>query len=183
MQIEIITIGNEVLSGRTLDTNFAHIARALEEANVQVGWHTTVGDSVERIGEALRLALGRADGVVMTGGLGPTPDDLTRKAVSTLLGRPLQLSDQVVTAIRARAARQGRKLPASVETQALVPLGAELLDNPVGTAPGLLIEHHDKPLFLMPGVPQEMEVILRESVVPYLRDRSELRVESFTLRT
>ncbi len=183
MQIEIITIGNEVLSGRTLDTNFAHIARALEEVNVQVGWHTTVGDHVERIGEALRLALGRADGVVMTGGLGPTPDDLTRKAVSTLLGRPLQLSEQVVQAIRARAAREGRKLPASVETQALVPLGAALLDNPVGTAPGLLIEHHDKPVFLMPGVPQEMEAILRESVVPYLKDRSDQYVESFTLRT
>ena len=75
MQIEIITIGNEVLSGRTFDTNFAQIARALEEVNVQVGWHTTVGDTVERIGEALRLALSRADAVVMTGGLGPTPDD------------------------------------------------------------------------------------------------------------
>src|SRR6267378_8269026 len=111
MQIEIITIGNEVLSGRTFDTNFAQIARALEEVNVQVGWHTTVGDTVERIGEALRLALSRVDAVVMTGGLGPTPDDLTRRAVSTLLGRPLQLNEQVRQAIRARAARQGRKLP------------------------------------------------------------------------
>src|SRR5207247_9587155 len=146
MQIEIITIGNEVLSGRTLDTNFAHIARVLEEVNVQVGWHTTVGDTVERIGEALRLALSRADGVVMTGGLGPTPDDVTRKAVSTLLGRPLQLSEPVLRAIRARAARLGRKLPASVETQALVPLGATVLENPMGTAPGLRSAHHDRPV-------------------------------------
>jgi nicotinamide-nucleotide amidase len=183
MQIEIITIGNEVLSGRTLDTNFAHIARALEEVSIQVGWHTTVGDTVERIGEALRLALGRADAVVTTGGLGPTPDDLTRKAVSTLLGRPLQLNEQVVLSIRARAARQGRKLPASVETQALVPLGATLLENPLGTAPGLLIEHHDKPVILMPGVPQEMEAILERSVVPYLRERTQQRVATFTLRT
>jgi nicotinamide-nucleotide amidase len=83
MQIEIVTIGNEVLSGRTLDTNFAFLARALEEASVQVGWHSTVGDAAERIGEALRRALERADAVVATGGLGPTPDDLTRKAVAT----------------------------------------------------------------------------------------------------
>ena len=183
MQIEIITIGNEVLSGRTLDTNFAQIARAMEEVSVQVGWHSTVGDTAERIGEALRLALGRADAVIMTGGLGPTPDDVTRKAVATLLGRPLQLNEQVVESIRARARRMGRKLPASVETQALIPFGATLLDNPVGTAPGLLIEHQGRPVILMPGVPQEMEAILRESVVPLLRDRTGLKVVTFTLRT
>ena len=158
MQVEIVTIGNEVLSGRKLDT-------------------------VERIGEALRLALGRADAVVMTGGLGPTPDDLTRKAVATLLGRPLQLNEKVIESIRARARRQGRKLPASVETQALVPFGATLFDNPVGTAPGLLIEHQNRPVILLPGVPQEMEAILKNSVVPFLRERSGLRVVTFTLRT
>src|SRR5437763_1605965 len=103
MQVEIVTIGNEVLSGRTLDTNFARIARALEEVSVHVGWHSTVADTVERIGEALRLALGRADAVVVTGGLGPTPDDVTRTAVATLLGRPLQLEDRVLEAIRERA--------------------------------------------------------------------------------
>ena len=183
MQIEIITIGNEVLSGRTLDTNFAQIARAMEEVSVQVGWHSTVGDTAERIGEALRTALGRADAIIMTGGLGPTPDDVTRKAVATLLGRPLQLNEQVVESIRARARRMGRKLPASVETQALIPFGATLLDNPVGTAPGLLIEHQGRPVILMPGVPQEMEAILRESVVPLLRDRTGLKVVTFTLRT
>src|SRR5690349_4920245 len=144
MQVEIITIGNEVLSGRTLDTNFAQIARSLEEASVQVGWHTTVGDTVERIGEALRLALGRADAVVMTGGLGPTPDDLTRKAVATLLGRPLQLDERVLESIRERAKRFNRKLPASVETQALIPVGAEVFPNALGTAPGLLIVHDGK---------------------------------------
>ncbi len=183
MQIEIITIGNEVLSGRTLDTNFAQIARALEEVSIQAGWHSTVGDTVERIGDALRLALGRADGVIMTGGLGPTPDDLTRKAVATLLGRPLQLNEKVVESIRARARQMNRKLPASVETMALIPFGATLLDNPVGTAPGLLIEHQGRPVFMMPGVPQEMEAILRDSVIPMLRDRSGLKVVTFTLRT
>src|SRR5690349_4061659 len=123
MQIEIITIGNEILSGRTLDTNFTHMARALEEVSVQVAWHTTVGDQVERIGEALRHALSRADAVVLTGGLGPTPDDVTRKAVATVLGRRLRLNEQVLEHIRARARRVGRTLPASIESQALIPTG------------------------------------------------------------
>ncbi len=183
MQIEIITIGNEVLSGRTLDTNFAQLARALEEVSVPVGWHTTVGDQAERIGDALRAALGRADGVVMTGGLGPTPDDLTRKAVAVALGRSLQLNEHVLQTIRDRAARLGRKLPASVESQALVPTGAQILENKLGTAPGLLLHHHEKPIILLPGVPQEMEGLMKDSVVPYLRERTGLKVATFTLRT
>src|SRR3989442_13638604 len=145
MQIEIISIGNEVLSGRTLDTNFAQVARALEEVNVQVGWHTTVGDTVERIGEALRLALARADGVVMTGGLGPTPDDLTRKAVATLLGRPLQLDEQVRQHILERVRRSGRKLSPLVQSQALIPLGAQAWPNPLGTPPRIPILHPPQP--------------------------------------
>lgn len=183
MHIEIITIGNEVLSGRTLDTNFAFLARALEEVNVQVAWHTTVGDDAPQIGAALRQALERADGVVMTGGLGPTPDDLTRKAVATVLRRPLQLDEAVLARIRARIRKLGRKLPASVETQALLPRGAEAWPNALGTAPGILIVHRDKPVILLPGVPAEMEGLAREHVVPYLRQRSGHAVESFTLRT
>jgi nicotinamide-nucleotide amidase len=183
VQIEIITIGNEVLTGRTLDTNFAFLARALEEASVAVGWHSTVGDTAERIAEALRRALQRADGVVVTGGLGPTPDDITRKAVSTVLGRPLQLDDEVLGRIRERGKRAGRKLPASVESQALLPRGATAWPNPLGTAPGLLMLEDDKPVILLPGVPQEMEALATEFVVPYLRGRTGLAVESFTLRT
>ena len=96
VQIEIVSIVNEVLSGRTLDTNFAWLARALEQVSVQVGWHSTVGDGFEPIAEALSRALDRADAVVMTGGLGPTPDDVTRKAVSTVLGRSLRLDEDVL---------------------------------------------------------------------------------------
>src|SRR5689334_17076586 len=110
MNVEIISIGNEVLSGRTVDTNFAFLARRLEEASVQVAWHSTVGDTAERIAEGLRRALERADAVIMTGGLGPTPDDITRKAVSTVLGRPLQLDEGVLKSIRERGRRLGRKL-------------------------------------------------------------------------
>jgi len=183
MRVEIVTIGYEVLSGRTLDTNFAWLARALEEVSVQVAWHTSTGDDTKTIAEALRRALERADAVVMTGGLGPTPDDVTRKAVATLLRRPLQLDEDVLTAIRERGRRLGRKLPASVESQALLPRGAQAWPNPVGTAPGLLMLEGEKPVILLPGVPAEMEALSESFVVPYLKERTGRAVETFTLRT
>ncbi len=183
MRVEVITIGNEVLSGRTLDTNFAFLARALEQASVAVGWHATVGDSAEGIGAALRHALGRADAVILMGGLGPTPDDLTRKAVAGVLRRPLQLDEEVLASIRARVKKLGRRMPASVETQALIPRGAEIWPNSRGTAPGLLFEHGGKPVILLPGVPGELEALATERLVPFLRERTGLAVETFTLRT
>ena len=183
MQIEIVTIGNEVLSGRTLDTNFAWLARTLERASVQVAWHTTVGDSAEKIAEALKRALERADGVVMTGGLGPTPDDVTRKAIATALVRPLQLDEQVLEHVRSRAKRSGRKLPALIESMALLPRGATAWISPLGSAPGILIQQGDKPVILLPGVPHEMEALANDHVVPYLRQRTNRAIETFTLRT
>ena len=183
MQVEILTIGDEVLSGRTIDTNFAFLARALEAANVQVVWHTTVGDSAPHISEGLRHALTRADAVIATGGLGPTPDDLTRKVVATVLRRPLQLEEQVLREIRERAKRSRRRVPVSIESQALIPRGAEVWPNPVGTAPGLLIVSQKKPVILLPGVPAEMEALATRFLVPYLRERTGRFVETFTLRT
>ena len=183
MQIEIITIGSEVLCGRTVDTNFAWLARALERVSVQVGWHTVVPDSAEKIGEALKRALERSEGVVMTGGLGPTPDDLTRKAISTVLARPLQLDEAVLEHIRERARRSGRKYPSTVESMALLPRGAEAWISPMGQAPGILILQGEKPVILLPGVPAEMEALARDHVVPFLRQRTGKVVETFTLRT
>src|SRR5258708_19160340 len=129
MQVEIVRIGDEVLSGRTLDTNFAFLARAFEEVSVRVGWHSTVGDSAERIAEGLGRALARADAVITTGGLGPTPHDMTRKAVATALGRPLQLDETVLDLIPERMKKLGRKVPASGETPALIPRGASVLPH------------------------------------------------------
>lgn len=184
MQIEIVTIGNEVLSGRTIDTNFAYLARLLEEASVQVAWHTTCGDAADKISEALTRALARADAVIMTGGLGPTPDDVTRKSVATVLGRPLSLEENVLASIRERIARYKWRMPKSVESMALIPRGAEVWTNPVGAAPGILIVHKDRqPVILLPGVPHEMEALAKEFVLPYLRARTGRAVETFTLRT
>jgi len=183
MRVEVVTIGNEILSGRTVDTNFAFLARALEEVSVRVGWHATVGDANEAIADALRLALDRADAVILMGGLGPTPDDLTRKAVATVLSRPLQLNETVLEDIRQRARKMRRKFPAAVESQALIPRGAQTWKNPAGTAPGLLMIQDDKPVILLPGVPQELEALASRFVVPYLQERSGICVETFTLRT
>ena len=183
MRIEIVTIGNEVLSGRTFDSNFVFLARALEEASVVVAWHSTVGDHSETIGEALKLALARADAVIMTGGLGPTPDDLTRKAVATALNRPLQLDEGTLQHIRDRGKKSARRLPASVETMALVPRGSELWQNPVGAAPGILIDYRKKPVILLPGPPPELEALATGFLVPWLRERAGTVVETFTLRT
>ena len=148
-----------------------------------MGWHSTVSDTVERITEGLKRALARADAVVMTGGLGPTPDDLTRKAVAGALGRPLQLDEDVLNSIRERIQRLGRKVPSSIEAQALLPRGATAWQNSLGTAPGILIEHDGKPVILLPGVPGEMEALSSEFVVPYLKQRSGRAAASFTLRT
>jgi nicotinamide-nucleotide amidase len=183
MHVEIITIGNEVLSGRTVDTNFAFLSRALEAVHVQVAWHATVGDTAGQIAEALRHALGRADAVIMTGGLGPTPDDLTRKAVATVLRRPLQLDEAVLADVRERAKRSRRRIPVSIESQALLPRGAEAWKNPVGTAPGLLLMASGRPVILLPGVPAEMEALAAQFVVPWLQKRAGRVVETFTLRT
>jgi nicotinamide-nucleotide amidase len=181
---EIVTIGSEILSGDTLDTNFAYLAGRLRETGVDVRWHQTVGDRSEEMADALRLALARADLVVATGGLGPTPDDLTRKVVATVTRRKLVLDDQALAKLRERFARAGIEMPRINETQALVPLGATLVDNPVGSAPGLLVESEGRHLVVLPGVPPEMRAMTDAFVVPWVLERAPRRViRSLTLRT
>jgi nicotinamide-nucleotide amidase len=183
MRIELLSIGNELLSGRTLDTNFAWLARALERVNVRIGWHQTLPDERDAIAGALRVALGRADAIVMTGGLGPTPDDLTREAIAGALGLTLERDESVIASIRERARRMKRTLPKMVEVQALVPRGAEVLPNALGTAPGLCLTHEGHAIYLLPGVPHEMEALATEFVVPRLAQASGGAVATITLRT
>lgn len=171
MIAEILTIGSELLLGRVVNTNVAAIAERLSLEGIQVTFATTVGDELGRIEEAFRLALARADLVVATGGLGPTEDDLTREAVSAVLGRPLKLDAGVLERIRQRFARRGVSMPKNNEKQALVPEGAEVLENPHGTAPGLLIRVGEgQAVLLMPGVPREMLPMLEERALPRLRE-------------
>ncbi|MBI3989539.1 MAG: competence/damage-inducible protein A [candidate division NC10 bacterium] len=176
MIAEILTIGSELLLGRIVNTNVAAIAERLSLEGIQVAFATTVGDELGRIEEAFRLALARADLVIATGGLGPTEDDLTREAVSAVLGRPLKLDEGIVERIRQRFARRGVSMPKNNEKQALVPEGALVLENPHGTAPGLFIQVGERQAVLLtPGVPREMLPMLGERALPKLRELFGLR--------
>ena len=185
MRVEVITVGNELLSGRTVDTNLADLGRTMESLGAPVVYHQTVADRVEEIVGSIQSALQRAEVVVVTGGLGPTPDDLTRKAVAQALGKPLVLDEQVLEDVRARWRSFGGSdpMPANNELQALVPTGARVLANPVGSAPGLMLEHQRKTVFVLPGVPSEMRAILADSIVPWIRARGRDPIEYLVFRT
>lgn len=165
----VLSIGNEVLSGRTVDTNAAHIGRQLRLIGVPVVSSHTVGDRRETIVRALELAAGEADIVVATGGLGPTDDDLTRQAFGDYLGVELALREELLAAIEARFAARGAKMPRKNAIQACIPNGAEALANDWGTAPGIAAEKDGTLLLALPGVPREMEKMLAASVLPRLK--------------
>ncbi|MCI0596567.1 MAG: competence/damage-inducible protein A [candidate division Zixibacteria bacterium] len=168
MKAEIITIGNELLSGATLDTNSAYLAEQLAEFGVVVVRRTTVPDAVEPIAEAVEEARRRAGFVITTGGLGPTNDDVTKKALARALGKPLVLHEEILKKVEERFHRRGEKMPLVNQNQALLPSGAKWFVNNYGTAPGILIEEGEKRLIALPGVPREMKGIFEEEVIPYL---------------
>jgi molybdenum cofactor synthesis domain-containing protein len=136
ISIEILTIGGEILSGRTRDTNFLFLARGLAREGIPCRWHTTVPDDRETLAAALETALGRADVVVTTGGLGPTSDDITRKVLASVLKRQLILREDLLAALVERYRRVGRNPPSALQAMALIPFGADLIDNALGSAPG-----------------------------------------------
>lgn len=165
--IEIVTIGGEILSGRTADTNFSFLARGLLTHGLTCRWHTSVPDEREPLAEALENALSRADVVITTGGLGATPDDITRKLLATVLKRQLILREDLLAAIQERYERLGRKAPANLQAQALIPFGADLIENHIGLAPGLRLRTPDnRVLYALPGVPPEMERMAERFVLP-----------------
>ncbi len=172
MRCEVVAVGTELLLGHIVNGNAAVVGEGL----AGIGWdclrHTAVGDNVDRIAASLREALGRADAVVMSGGLGPTQDDVTRDAIAAVAGVPLVRDHQVEAWLRARYARAGRGMPVGNLRQADVPAGGRTLDNPRGTAPGLLVEIDGRPVYALPGVPRELEVMLSASVLPDLAARA-----------
>ncbi len=169
VRAEILTIGTELLLGQTIDTNSAYIGEALAAAGIEVYWKSTVGDHEARIGEALRVALTRSEIVIATGGLGPTEDDLTCRAIAAELGRTLHLDQTVLESIRRRFADRALVMSKNNERQAMIPEGSTVLPNPHGTAPGLLIRvENGRIVVAMPGVPGEMQPMLTEQVIPRL---------------
>lgn len=191
MKIEIVTIGDELLLGFTIDTNAAHLARELVSVGVEISHRATVGDNADDIAGAVREALERTGAVITTGGLGPTADDKTKAAIAGLFGRSMYRDDAIVEAMKERWARLRRpgRFPESNIAQAMIPEGATILPNRHGSAPGILLED-DKGRWvaMLPGVPREMRGLLADEVMPRVRDRvAELGrvkvIRSRTLRT
>lgn len=170
MRAEIVTVGTELLLGQIVDTNSAWLAERLAGLGVDVNWQTKVGDNHGRMCEAFRLALGRADAVVVTGGLGPTQDDVTREAIAEVTGRPLRRDPEIVEMLERIFAGLGREMAASNLRQADVPEGASTIPMRVGTAPGLVVPERegggDGVFYLLPGVPHEMKEMWERGVVP-----------------
>ena len=171
---EIIAIGTELLLGETADTNTCFIARALRGLGVNLFRATTVGDNADRIAQAIREALGRSGIVITTGGLGPTVDDPTRQAVAQAVDVELVYQPKLWKQITARIARYGRTPTENQKRQAYIPMGAIAIENPVGTAPAFIVETGRNAIISLPGVPREMEMLLTQTVIPYLQKRYEL---------
>jgi nicotinamide-nucleotide amidase len=171
MHAEVVAIGDELTSGQRLDTNSRWMAAELGVLGMPVTFHTTVPDTLEAGVEAFRLAASRAPLVVVTGGLGPTADDLTRDVLAAVAGVPLDLSGTALTAVEARFARRGIPMPESNRRQALFPRGSRIIPNPEGTAPGIDVDLPAGPgrscrVFALPGVPSEMKVMWKATVEP-----------------
>jgi nicotinamide-nucleotide amidase len=165
----VIAIGTELTLGQTVDTNSARLAQWLAGLGIRAAWHVTVPDELAPIRAALAEAARRADVILVTGGLGPTDDDLTRQALADEAGAPLESDPESVAHIRAFFAALKRPMPERNLVQALIPRGGRAISNPVGTAPGLYVELHGTPCYVLPGVPAEMERMFQQEVAPRLR--------------
>jgi nicotinamide-nucleotide amidase len=184
MNIELVTIGTELLLGMTVDTNGAEIAAGLSAYGVRVTRRTSVADSGDEIREAVTESLRRTGAVLTTGGLGPTRDDITKKIVAELFDAPLEFDESVWQALLARFARLERKPAESNRSQAEVPRGATVLPNRWGTAPGLWLEGKAGLAIMLPGVPLEMRRLLEHEVMPRLAQRgTQSVIRSLLVRT
>jgi nicotinamide-nucleotide amidase len=172
VRAEILAVGSELMDPLRLETNALHITGKLFEAGVEVGVRSVVADDAALLESAFRTALGRADVVIATGGLGPTEDDLTREAAAAALGRPLRRDGAIIEQLRARFARFGRVMAPVNEKQADVIEGAAVLANRRGTAPGQKVEADGRVVYLLPGPPSEMQPMFEEQVLPDIRARA-----------
>jgi competence/damage-inducible protein CinA-like protein len=169
MKCEIISVGSELTSGQNLDTNSQWLSRRLAEAGIAVGWHTTVADDLDANLDAFRIATGRAKLVLVTGGLGPTQDDLTREVLAKLAGVDLVFHEESFRQIQEMFRKRGRQMPERNRVQALFPAGAEPIPNDRGTAPGVWMTLRGAYLAAMPGVPSEMFAMFDNQVAPRLK--------------
>jgi nicotinamide-nucleotide amidase len=172
MRIEIICTGDEVLTGKIVNSNFSHISQRLEDVGLDVVWGTTVGDDRTQLLDAFQRAGGRADAVIVNGGLGPTIDDLSQEIAARAAGLDLVLDEAWLGRMEEFFARRQRVMPPNNRKQAMLPRGAEILDNPVGTACGFAMDIGQARFFFTPGVPRELKRMLEEQIIPRLLARS-----------
>ena len=172
LKAELITIGDELLYGQTIDTNAAFIGEKMTEAGIELVYHTTVGDSADMLINAIAQALNRVDIVLTTGGLGPTHDDITKKIICKYFKRQLVFHDDILKELEKKYQDQGMVMPPINQNQALLPQGAKFLENKTGSALGIMFEEHDRIFIAMPGVPSEMKLMVTEQVIPLLKQKT-----------
>jgi nicotinamide-nucleotide amidase len=183
---EVLAVGTELLLGQVVDTNSSWIGQRLAESGIDCYFQAKVGDNLDRIVQALRDGLARSGAVICCGGLGPTQDDITREAIATVMGVELVRDEQVVDRIRQLFRSRSRDMPDSNLRQADVPVGATVIEQVRGTAPGPTVPVGDKVVYAVPGVPHEMKEMMDRAVLPDLRARSgaaATTIRSRTLRT
>ena len=172
MRIEIICTGDEVLTGKIVNTNFSYMSQKLEDVGLSVHWGTTVGDDRESLLAAFQLASQRADAVIVNGGLGPTVDDLSQEIAAQAAGVELVLNEEWLAKMEAFFTKRSRIMPPNNRKQAMLPTTAEMIDNPIGTACGFALDIGRARFFFTPGVPRELRRMLEEQVIPRLLARS-----------
>ena len=181
MNAEIITIGDELLIGQVVNTNAAYLARKLNAVGIAVSRMVTVSDNDDEILDAFRDGFDRADLTLVTGGLGPTHDDITKNVLCKFFGTDLAMNGKVLEKIRSNLLKRNLLISRKTEEQALVPRSAKIIPNNVGQAPGLLFEQEGKIMIAMPGVPFEMERMMDETVLPFLQAKSPVKILHRTL--
>jgi nicotinamide-nucleotide amidase len=169
MKIEVLTIGNELLDGRRVDSNMVWLGQALSNIGLEVSHRQTMLDDRDAIADAFALAMRRADVVLSTGGLGPTQDDVTFEALAQALSCPLTFHESIMAEIQAKYAKRGLPCPESNRRQALLPSLGQAIANGLGTAPGCFVSHEDAQIFCFPGVPVEMQAMMENFVLPKLQ--------------
>ena len=172
MRIEILCTGDEVLTGKIVNTNFSYMAQKLEDVGLSVHWGTTVGDDRDSLLAAFKLAGERADAVIVNGGLGPTVDDLSQEIAAQAAGVELVLHEEWLEKMESFFSRRARSMPPNNRKQAMLPATAEMIDNPIGTACGFAMDLGKARFFFTPGVPREMRKMLEEQVIPRILARS-----------
>lgn len=182
MIAEILSVGTELLMGQIANTDAQYISRRLAALGIALYRHTTVGDNPARVKEALGEALSRADIVITTGGLGPTEDDLTKEMVAEYFGLEMKLNEESLAAIEEFMKRAGHTMAESNRKQAWFPVGARILPNACGTAPGCVVEARGKAVAVLPGPPHELKDMFDRQLAPYLEERSGAHIESRFLR-